>query len=136
MTRRPPNSTLFPHPTLFRSRTRRTDQYIGQKRLEPEGALIFVAMNNLERQLAGDHRRPRGLEMKFHFPAVAALKTRRNFAFIGQAATLTKRRFDKAHALPATRPDVAFGRRGRFGITELTNPRIEKNQTGIKPAFQ
>src|SRR5213594_3834315 len=74
--------------------------------------------------------------MKLHFSAVAAFETCRNIAFIRQAATLAKRRFDKAHTLRAIPADVAFGRRRRFALTELTNGMVEKAQAGIKPAFQ
>src|SRR6266567_133734 len=74
--------------------------------------------------------------MKLHFPAVAAFETCRNIAFIRQATTPAKRRFDKAHTFPAVPADVTFSRRRRFALTELTNGRVEKAQAGIKPAFQ
>src|SRR6266581_349858 len=112
------------------------DQKISQKRFEPERALVFVPVNDVEHHLAGDDRRPGRAEMKFHFPAVAAFKACRNFAFIRQATALAERRPDKAHALPAMRADKTFGRRGGFGSTELTDGRVEKSQAGIKPAFQ
>src|SRR5439155_20960023 len=111
------------------------DQQVGQKRFEPERTPVFIAVNDIEDQGAGNDRSPSESKVKFHFPAVAAFKACRDFAFIGQAAALTKRRCDKAHAPPAVDADVAFSRRRRFGTTELTNLRIEKTQAGIKPAF-
>ena len=92
-------------------------------------------MNDIEHEAPGDDRRPRVPKMKFRVPAVAALEARRDFAFIGQAATFTERRMNETHALPATHPNVAFGRHRKFGITELTDWRVEKSEPGIKPAF-
>ena len=88
-----------------------TNQQIGQERFKPERALVFIAMDDIEHQVAGDDRRPRGLEVKLHFPAVGAFKACCNLTFIRQAATLTERRPNEAHALPAVRSDVAFVRR-------------------------
>src|SRR5947209_14404678 len=55
MMRRPPNSTLFPYTTLFRSRTRRTHDRGGLPGVEPEGAGAVLAA----REGAAGERRDR-----------------------------------------------------------------------------
>src|SRR5262245_31816551 len=41
------------------------DKQIGKKRLEPEGALIFVSVNDVQREAASRHGRARPTKMQF-----------------------------------------------------------------------
>src|SRR3712207_7426905 len=50
MIRRPPRSTLFPYPTLFRSRWRRADAAFGHALPDGRAAVVWT---DLERTVAG-----------------------------------------------------------------------------------
>lgn len=73
--------------------------------------------------------------MQFHFTAVRAFKSRREFAFEWQAAAFAKRRSDETNLRPAFGADeTAFGR-GPFRFAYPADFRIKKSEAGVEPAL-
>jgi hypothetical protein len=99
---------------------------IGQKRLEPKRAVVFVAVNDFEQHSASGNRGSRPAKMQFHFPTIAAFEWCCNVTFIRQTAPFTKRRLNKPHVLPTTSANVAIRRASPIRPAELTALRIEK----------
>src|SRR2546430_16391332 len=54
MIRRPPRSTLFPYPTLFRSRVVHRDLLLGRHALEPRADHLVHVLHRLEHALAAE----------------------------------------------------------------------------------
>jgi hypothetical protein len=112
------------------------DEQVGEKRLEPQRALVFVAMDRFPHDAARDHRRARGTEMQFHFAAVGAFKRRGEIAGVGQAAAFAKRRADEAHLRPAI-----CGRRSRRAPSRAVRRkagrfRDKKSEADVEPVLK
>ena len=107
------------------------NEKIGQEGLEPERTLVLVAMNHFANEPVRCHGRTGEFEMQLHVPAVAAFELGRDVTGERQPTAPAERWHDKlnrAPARPAPRADVPLGRDGPFGITNLTDIRIEKTQ--------
>jgi len=90
------------------------NQQIGQKRLKTEGAIVFVAVNDLQNQRVGHDGGTGKTEMKLDLLAIAAHERLRNAPVIRQPAPLTKRRGDKTHLRPAVAAHITLLNPGAF----------------------
>src|SRR5579871_227626 len=86
---------------LAQGRQRLANQQISEKGFEPEGTLVFVAMNDFQNHTAGADGRTRERKVKFQLTAIAAFKRFRNLTLKWQAATPAERRPDESDLLPA-----------------------------------
>ena len=123
-------------PVLFaQGGFRLADEQVGEKWLEPERALVFVAVDCLPDDAARDHRRACRVEMQLHLAAVRAFKWRGQIAGVGQAAAFAKRRADEAHLRPAMPADKAIARRRGLFAAKLAGFGIKKSEADIEPVL-
>jgi hypothetical protein len=112
-----------------------TEKQFGQKRLETESALIFLAVNNVQNVVAGDDCRTSEGEAQFKIAAIGAFEDCGNLSFVGEAAGLTEGRIDESEPCAAIRTDKTFcGCRPRTAA-KLTDFGITESQSGIEPIF-
>src|SRR2546423_15506631 len=97
-----------------------------QKRLEPESALVFVAMNHFEHFIPCNGRSARAGKMRFQIPTIGAVKGSGDCPLEGQTAALTERRLDATHFQAATPTNETFRRSGSFCAAGLAYLRIQK----------
>jgi hypothetical protein len=74
--------------------------------------------------------------MQFNIAAIGAFETGGQSALKGQAASLAKGRFDKAHLLPATRANEPFRGSGAFLAAELAGVWINETKRGVAEGFE
>jgi hypothetical protein len=121
-------------PVLFaQNGLRLADEKVGKEWLEPQSALVFVAMNGIPHNAARDHRRACRAKMQLHLAAVGAFKRRSQVAGEGQAAAFAKRRADKARLRPALPANETFARRGVLFAAKLAGFRVKKSEANVEP---
>src|SRR5581483_6020784 len=119
---------------LLEDRFCRADEEIGEERLEPQGALVFVAVDDFEHEFVGSDGGAGGAEMELQFATVAAFEFRRDVTFIGQTATFAKGRLDEPDLLPAGHSDESLGGGSALLSAYLADFRINEPEPGIKQA--
>lgn len=108
------------------------DEEIGEEGLEPEGALVFVAVDDVQYRFPRQNGGAGVDEVEFHFTAVFAFEGGGDVALIGQAATLAEGRFDEANFLPAIGADEAIGGGGAGEFADLAVLGIKEAQGGFE----
>src|SRR5205809_3706169 len=109
------------------------DEQTSEKRLEPESLLIFVAVDDLENLVAGNHCGARGRKVRLEFPAISAVKSSRYGSRERKTATFTKRGLDAAYFRAADRTNESVSRSRSLLAASLTYLRIKKAQASIQP---
>src|SRR5438270_12824980 len=92
-------------------------------------------MNNVNHLLPGDRRRARRTKVQIQLAAIAALESRGDGSFIGQAAPLAKWRLNVAYLGAATAADETLARR-RPRATKLAGFGVQEAHGGVRPAFE
>ncbi len=109
------------------------NEEVGEERLEPEGSVVFIAVNDIEDELVGADGGASAGEGPGHVFAVLALKLGRgDVAVVGQAALLAEGRRDKPNAAPTIGANVALGSRGALFAADLANRWIDEIEGGVK----
>src|SRR4029077_1240820 len=90
------------------------NEQAGEKRLEPESALIFVTVDHLEEFIAGDNGRASARKVRLEIPAIGAVKSSRDGPLEWKTATFAKRRRDPSHLRTASPTDKALSRSRSF----------------------
>src|SRR6266571_3801261 len=121
---------------LAQARRGRPHQQIGQERLEPERALVFVTVNDFEHHAARRDGRAGAAELQSHLAAVAALERRGDRALERQSATFAKRWRNEFYVLPALHAVEQFTshRRRTFFARARPTPRSTPARGRSTPA--
>ena len=104
--------------------------------LEPEGAVVFVFVEEIEHAITSDDDGAGGGELELVFAAVRAFKGGGDCAFEGKPAAFAERRFDEMDFVAARVADVVLIRSRARVAAELAGFGIEKRRGGIEPACE
>ena len=110
------------------------DEQAGEEGFEPEGAVVFIFVDEVEHAVAENDDGASVAEMKFVIAAVGAFESGGDGAFEGKSATFAERRFDVIDVVAAGIADIAFVGSGARVAAELAGFRIDEREDGIEPA--
>src|SRR6185295_15490513 len=108
-------------------------EQVGQKRLEPKRALIFVTMDRFQHGAAGGDGGPRGTKVQFQLAAIRAFERDGERAVERQPAAIAKRGLDETNLAPASRANETVGGSRPLFAADRAHVGIDERQRGVQP---